>query len=192
MAGTAGTPEGKGTAAPEIVEDPLEDLCFGDVVTIYKKFSSLDEGNDTRETKNDNSYKNGFLGTQYGGTIDNNLMVLNSGIENGRATVPGNIRGCLFRILPKLGYLERGADMNANVFKKEKALESTANRDEIRLKEGETVAFGETIQLQHVLTGKFVTIRYAFSELFNCSISPPMHYQLPPDPNSLLLCTRVL
>ena len=49
-----------------------------------------------------------------------------------------------------------GREELCEVVKKGKALESTANRDEIELKEGETVGFGDRIQLQHVLTGKFV------------------------------------
>ena len=162
----AGTLEEKGkdlTGIPD--DDTKDDLCYGDIVTIYKKFSSNGEADGIEETKDDDIYSHGFLGTEYGGAIDNNLMVLhhphNSGTEHGIEAIPANSRGCLFRIVPKLNYLEMSRDMRLQVFKKEKLLEINANRDEIKFKEGTSVRFGDTVQLQHVLTGKFVTIRYA-------------------------------
>ena len=169
--------EMKGAEASELErsDDIEDDLCFGDIVTIYKHFSAPDgtssaDDNDTRDED-----QGGFLGTRYGGTIDNNLEVLSGEMAKGinpiientskstRKTIPRNIRGCLFQVVPKLSYLEKAEGMETSVFKKEKSLEINSNREEIQFKHGQPVKFGDTIQLQHVLTGKFVTIRCACS-----------------------------
>lgn len=163
----SGSVEGKEKRkdAEEHHSDHTEDLCFGDIVTIYKYFSAPEDANSVDEDER----QRGFLGTKYGGTIDNNLEVLSQ--ETGtvsdikRTTIPRNVRGCLFKIVPQLSYLEKAEGIETSIFKKEKSLEANANREEIQFKHGNPVKYGDTIQLQHVLTGKFVTIRCACSEL---------------------------
>lgn len=146
------------------------DICYGDIVTIRKRHSVSvwangdDDGEDDLED-HDRLDDGHFLCTEFGGVVDEDLVVTATEPRFAYQTdpEPQNLRTSLFRVVPKLGCLAREHSLNMKEAAREREIYRNINTETLRESFGKVVMHGDVIQLQHVTTDKFITLKYRVS-----------------------------
>ena len=146
------------------------DICYGDIITIRKVNSlSVWGHSDDLENMDAPEFELGaqdtagqFMSTEFGGVVDEGLIVC---ATNPTDPKPETLRTCLFRVLPKLAYFTAAkaetekSDNSQDHLVNEHKIQANDNEDEIRFKFGQDVMYGDIVQLQHLATNKFITLK---------------------------------
>lgn len=147
----------------------LLDICYGDIVTIRKSHSVSvwAHGNDGDDelAADDGQHDGQFLCTEFGGVVDEDLVVTATDprFVDPTKPEPQNLQTCLFRVVPKLSYLSREQLAHAKDGALERKIHHNANKETLREYFGRDVMYGDLIQLQHLTTDKFITLKYCVS-----------------------------
>jgi len=132
-------------------------ICYGDEVFLQLFESALGDGMLRRRAT--------FV---YGdGRLDKRVLVevMAAGCET-----PSNNRDACFKITPKLNYRAAGALAEANPgddlvsLEQQASLEQSLNQRQVAKLHGEVVSYGSVVQLQHTLSGRFVSQMKARAE----------------------------
>ena len=159
-----------------------EDICYGDIITIRKIHSVSIWGNDEDTRENAENHEepdfedttNQFMCTEFGGVVDAGLIMTASTDSDDEKPEPENLRTSLFRILPKLSYMtdkmlvaydkadkkKAGKSKSTSLMKHHQRHLVIENKETIRQHFGKDVMYGDVVQLQHLATNKFITLKY--------------------------------